>query len=155
MTPGVYEVTLQQTSPRSLAAVRARVPASQVGATFRTYLDQVYSAGRSGVLKLDGQNIFVYRDAESMPGYVDVEFGVGVANPFTTAGNVTYCVTPSGGVATTTHMGDYRALGDAHAAIVAWCRNHNVRLAGPRWEVYGHWREGVIPRTDIYYLVAP
>lgn len=31
---------------------------------------------------------------------------------------------------------------------------HAVAIAGPRWEVYGHWREGTVPRTDVYYLVA-
>ena len=151
----VYDVTLQQASPRGIAAVHARVPASRVATQFRTYLDQVYAAGRAGTVQLDGQNIFVYRDVEGRPDYLDVEFGVGVAAPFAAAGNVVYGVTPSGSVATTTHWGDYGALGDAHAAVIAWCRSHDVTLAGPRWEVYGHWREGVIPRTDIYYLVAP
>ena len=138
-----------------MAAVRARVPASLVAAHFRTYLDQVYAAGRGGALRLDGQNIFVYRDVEGTPDRLDVEFGVGVAAPFSTAGNVEYRLTPGGGVATTTHLGDYGGLGDAHAAVVDWCRSHDLPLAGPRWEVYGHWREGAIPRTDIYYLVTP
>lgn len=151
----VYDVTLQQATPRGIAAVQARVPASRVAATFRTYLDQVYAAGRAGTLQLDGQNIFVYRDVEGTPGYLDVQFGVGVAAPFAGVGNVVYSVTPSGGVATTTHLGDYSALGDAHAAVIAWCRSHDLQLAGPRWEVYGHWRKGAVPRTDIYYLVTP
>jgi hypothetical protein len=149
-----YEVSLQEASPRGLAAVRARVPASQVAARFRTYLDQVYAAGRAGAIQLDGQNIFVYRDVDGAPGQLDVDFGVGVAAPFTPTANVVYGVTPSGSVATTTHWGDYAALGEAHAAVVSWCRGNDVALAGPRWEVYGHWREGVTPRTDIYYLVA-
>lgn len=151
----VYEVALQQASPRSIAAVRARVPAASVGTHFRTYLDQVYAAGRAGTITLDGQNIFVYRDVAGAPGQLDVEFGVGVTAPFSVAGNVVHCLTPSGSVATTTHWGNYGALGDAHAAVIAWCRSHDVPLAGARWEVYGHWRDGTIPRTDIYYLVAP
>jgi effector-binding domain-containing protein len=150
-----YDVTLQQASPRGIAAVHARVPASRVAAHFRTYLDQVYAAGRSGELQLDGQNIFVYRDVQAVPDQLDVDFGVGVAAPFAGTGRVEYRVTPSGSVATTAHWGDYGGLGDAHAAVVAWCRNHDLSLAGPRWEVYGHWREGVTPRTDIYYLLAP
>jgi hypothetical protein len=150
-----YDVTLEHAAPRGVATVRARIPAAQVGAHFRTYLDQVYAAGRGGSLQLDGQNIFVYRDVDGTPDQLDVEFGVGSAAPFAAAGNVVYSVTPSGKVATTTHWGDYRALGNAHAALVAWCRTHDLPLAGPRWEIYGHWREGVTPRTDIYYLVAP
>ena len=151
----VYDIALQQVSSRGIAAVRARLPASGIGARFRIYLDQVYAAGRTGLLELDGQNIFVYRNVQGAPDQLDVEFGVGVAAPFAAAGNVVHSVTPGGTAAMTTHWGDYSALGDAHAALVAWCRIHDISLAGPRWEVYGHWREGVIPRTDIYYLVAP
>ena len=151
----VHEVTLRQASPRGMATVRARVPASEVGARFRTYLDRVYAAGRSGALRLDGQNIFVYRDVQGAHDELDVEFGVGVTAPFAAVGDVVYSVTSAGTVATTTHWGDYGALGDAHAALVAWCRSRDIALAGPRWEVYGHWREGAVPRTDIYYLVAP
>jgi hypothetical protein len=154
-TSNAYDVRLQQMSPRNIAAIRARIPASQVAARFKTSLDQVYSAGRGPAIRLDGQNIFVYREVDGMPGHVDVEFGVGVAEPFATEGEVTCCTTPSGSAVTTTHWGDFRALGDAHRAVIEWARKHNVRLAGPRWEVYGHWREGATPRTDIYYLVAP
>jgi hypothetical protein len=41
----VYDVTLQQASPRGMAAVRARMPASRVATQFRTCLDQVYAVG--------------------------------------------------------------------------------------------------------------
>jgi effector-binding domain-containing protein len=149
-----YRVTLEKAAPRSIAAVRARVPASQVSAHFRTYLDQVYAAGRAGAVKLDGQNIFVYRDVSDAPAQLDVDFGVGITAPFTGVGNVIPAATPQGDAATTTHWGDYGALGGAHAAVVAWCREHDVSLAGPRWEVYGHWQEGVAPRTDVYYLIG-
>ncbi len=155
MSANAYDVTLEQAPPRGMAMVGARIPAGQIGARFRTYLDQVYAAGRDGTVQLDGQNIFVYRAVEGAPDQLDVEFGVGSAAPFVAAGSVVFGVTPSGEVAATTHWGDYGALGNAHAAVVAWCRTHDLPLAGPRWEVYGHWREGTIPRTDIYYLVAP
>ncbi|MDQ6737423.1 MAG: GyrI-like domain-containing protein [Gemmatimonadota bacterium] len=130
------------------------MPAHRVAAQFRDYLDQVYAVGRAGTVQLDGQNIFVYRDADGAPGHLDVEFGVGVAAPFATQGGVDYGLTPGGEAATTTHWGNYGALGDGHAAVIDWCREHDVVLAGPRWEVYGHWKEGATPRTDIYYLIS-
>lgn len=151
-----YDVSLQTVPPRAIAAVRARVPATGVSSAFRTYLDQVHAAGRGGSVQLDGQNVFVYRDVTDSPNELDVEFGVGVTAPFVGAGNVEYCVAPDGHVATTTHWGDYARLGAAHSALVAWCRSHDVRLAGPRWEVYGHWSaDDAAPRTDIYYLLEP
>ena len=87
-----------------------------------------------------------------MPGLLDVEFGVGVVAPFADVGNVTHSRTPGGRVATTAHVGDY-ALGAAHEAVVAWCRSHDLRLAGPSWEVYGHMSADTPPRTDIFYLL--
>lgn len=65
------DVTLQQASPRGLATVRARIPASGIVAYFRAYLDQVYAAGRTGTPQLDGQNIFVYRDVQGAPDQLD------------------------------------------------------------------------------------
>src|SRR3954463_3071475 len=100
-----YDVTLQSIPPRAFAAVRARVPIGRVPAVFRDYLDQVYAAGRSGAVMLDGQNIFVYRKASDTSGELDVEFGVGVRAPFANAGAVQYSSVPSGRVATTTHWG--------------------------------------------------
>jgi effector-binding domain-containing protein len=136
-----------------MAAVRARMPAQRVPSLFSSYLDKVYAAGRRGIVQLDGQNIFVYREAHDAPGDVDVEFGVGVTAPFAGSSEVEYTMVPSGPVAMTTHVGDYALLGAAHEAVIAWCREKGLSLAGPRWEVYGHWRENERPLTDVYYLL--
>jgi effector-binding domain-containing protein len=150
-----YTVTLQRTQPRTIAAVHARLPLRRVPAEFKRYLDQVYDARAAG-LQLDGQNIFVYRDAPGQRGDIDAEFGVGVAAPFVPIGEVRPVELPFGEVAATTHWGAYAKLGDAHHAVIDWCRAHSHPLAGTRWEVYGHWT-GVAAeqRTDIYYLLAP
>ena len=132
---------------------------------FAGYLDQAYAAARNGAVQVDGQNVFVYRGG-SPADDVEVEFGVGVTAPFPPvgvgvtapfppAGPVQYSELPSGEVATATHWGDYGRLGEAHAAVIAWCQAHGRELAGPRWEVYGHWSPGAAPpRTDVYHLLA-
>lgn len=57
--------------------------------------------------------------------------------------------------AATTHWGDYR-LGEAHDAVVTWCRTTGHTLAGISWEVYGHWHDDPTKiRTDIFYLLRP
>ena len=149
-----HPVSLQRAAPRTIAAVRARLAPSQVPAEFKRYLDQVYAARASGI-RLDGQNVFVYRDAVDEPGRLDVEFGVGVTEPITAVGDVRPVELPVGEVATTTHRGAYTGLGAAHEAVLSWCRAHARALAGPRWEVYGHWTDGEPPRTDVYYLLRP
>jgi effector-binding domain-containing protein len=149
-----YAVSLEHAAPRTIAAVQARLAPSAVRSEFRRHLDQVYAARASGI-QLDGQNVFVYRDAAERPGQLDVEFGVGIAAPVTPVGNVRAVELPVGEVAATTHRGSYDGLGAAHDAILAWCRAQSRAPAGPRWEVYGHWIEGQTPRTDIYYLLQP
>jgi effector-binding domain-containing protein len=150
----VYSVSLQVAAPRIIAAVHARLPIASVSGTFRRYLDQVYAAAREGVIQLDGQNVFVYRDVPDQPGNGDVAFGVGVKAPFVKIGNVEPTSLPVGEVATTTHWGNYGGLGAAHHAVTDWCRVNGRRLAGPRWEVYGHWTDDESRlRTDVFYLL--
>lgn len=152
--PGTHSVSVQRAAPRTIAAVHANLPASRVPTEFKRYLDQVYAARASGML-LDGQNVFLYRDAVDEPGQLDVEFGVGITAPITAVGDVRAVELPAGDVAVTTHRGAYSGLGAAHAAVLAWCETHALSLARPRWEVYGHWTDGELPRTDIYYLLGP
>ena len=154
MTNG-YEVSLEKSSPRAIACVRARLRSSRIPAEFGVHLDQVYAAARAGSIQLDGQNIFVYRGAGE-PGVVDAEFGVGAKAPFAAVGNVVYTHLPAGEVATATHWGDYSKLGGAHAAVTEWCRSNNRRLEGTSWEVYGHMGpDAATARTDVYYLLTP
>ena len=71
-------------------------------------------------------------------------------------GTVVPLETPDGVAAMTTHYGDYGRLGEANAAILAWCRANGRMRAGPSWEVYGHWHaEPAQLRTDVYYLLQP
>jgi effector-binding domain-containing protein len=149
-------VSLEIAAPRAIAAVRARLPIGRVPAMFAEYLNQVYAAAREGAIRLDGQNIFVYRGGTGGDAMVDVEFGVGVQEPFSSSGPVQCSELPVGEVATATHWGDYARLGEAHDAVLDWCRAHQRTLGGARWEVYGHWTDDPTRlRTDVYYLLSP
>ena len=154
MTSPGYEVREMTVAPRLVAGVRAEVPKGRVGQEFGRYLDQVYSAGRSGAVQLDGQNVFIYRGATG--NTLKVDFCVGAKAPFAAVGTVVPLETPAGQVAMTTHVGDYARLGEAHTAILDWCRRGQGRtLAGPSWEVYGHWDPDPAKlRTEVFYLLA-
>ncbi len=148
----IYSISVQRVTPRRLAVVRERMPLREVPSRFRPLLDQVYAVAKGGVIALDGQNVFVYHAGPD--DIADVEFGVGSANSFDPIGRVQYSEVPGGDVATTTHWGDYGALGAAHEAVVAWCRSERHTLAGISWEVYGHWHDDPSKRrTDIYQLL--
>ena len=147
-----YEVRKTIVAARPVAAVRVQVQRGRVAQEFGRHLDQVYAAARAGAVALDGQNIFIYRAATD--DHLTVDFCVGVTAPFAPVGVVVPLETPCGIAAMTTHHGDYGELGRANAAILAWCRAHNRALAGPSWEVYGHWHADPAQlRTDVYYLL--
>lgn len=156
MLESAYSVRVERAASREVAAVRASVPLREVPRRFAQYLDQVYAAARTGAVRLDGQNVFLYRGDAGPDGATEIEFGVGATAPFAPLGPVRSVALPAGEVATTTHWGDYGGLGAAHGAVVGWCRAHGRELAGPRWEVYGHWSdEPAQRRTDVYYLLRP
>lgn len=146
-------VTIAQVAARSTASVRAHLDSPQVSGVFRTFLDPVYTTARTRHLPLDGQNVFVYWPQPD--GTWDVDFGVGVTAPFEAIGDVQPRSTPAGTAATATHVGPYATLAQTHGAIQAWCREHGHVLAGPSWEVYGHWvNDPAQLRTDVFYLLA-
>ena len=154
MPPIPYDVRELSIAPRPVAGVHALVQRGRVAQEFGRYLGPVYMAGRAGAVKLDGQNIFIYRSGTA--DTLEVDFCVGVTAPFEATGAVLPLETPSGVAATTTHWGDYGRLGEANAAILEWCQTNNRRLAGPSWEVYGHWHDDPAQRrTDVYYLLLP
>jgi effector-binding domain-containing protein len=154
MSGSHYEVREVAVSARAVAGVRTQVPRGGVAKAFGPCLDQVYAAARTGEVTLDGQNIFIYR--ELIGNQLTVDFCVGATASFTASGSVLPLETPSGMAAMTTHHGDYGELGQANAAIVAWCQANNRKLAGPSWEVYGHWHADVAQlTTDVYYLLQP
>ena len=152
MPSAAYEVHEVVVPARAVAGVRARVARGRVGQEFGRHLDLVYAAGRAGAVRLDGQNIFIYRAVSG--DLLTVDFCVGVLAPFDAAGAVVPLETPHGVAATTTHVGDYGRLGEANVAIRDWCRANDRRLAGPSWEVYGHWTADAAQlRTDVYHLL--
>jgi effector-binding domain-containing protein len=152
MSPAPYEVREVTVAARPVAGVRAQVRRGQVGREFGRYLDQVYAAARAGALTHDGQNIFVYRSASG--DALTVDFCVGSTAPFAPVGPVVPLETPSGVAAMVTHIGDYGRLGEANAAIIAWCEASGKARAGPSWEVYGHWDPDPAKlRTEVYYLL--
>ena len=147
-----YEVLETSVAPHALAGARACVPMGRVPEYFGACLDQVYAAAKAGAIAVDGQNIFLYHPRPD--GALDVAFCVGTAAPFDRVGNVEFLQTPAGVAATTAHWGEYAGLRGAHDALQAWCKSNHRTLAGPSWEVYGHWSHDPTQlRTDIYYLL--
>ncbi len=149
-----YKVRLEQLSSRRLAVVRRRAASQELSKVVPEACGVVWGVIRSQKISGAGRHVAVYLD-----GQINLEVGVELDAPFTEYGEVIASGTPSGPVATTTHYGPYGQLHHAHEAIRQWCRHHGYTLAGPSWEIYGHWKDEWNTDetkicTDIYYLLV-
>jgi effector-binding domain-containing protein len=149
-----YNVQLRQLDSIPLAVIRRQAKASELSRVVPECCGIVWNALRAQQVR-GGRHVAIYWD-----GAIRLEVGVELPGAFVETAEVVHSATPAGSVASVTHLGPYGDLGVAHQAIHAWCRDNNHRLAGPNWEIYGHWKDewNADPsqiRTDVFYLVAP
>jgi effector-binding domain-containing protein len=152
----VTSVSLIETSARPTVVVARATTWREFPSLWASMLDEVYAvvkrsdAGWAAPGQDRWQNIMLYKD--DVP---NVEVGVLASGPFSDTGNVVSSVLPAGFAAAATHRGPYSGLDLAHRAVRDWCAAHGRQLAGPRWEIYGHWREDPSEiETEIYYLLS-
>ena len=148
-----YSVRIVDAPGILVAVIRRRVNASELSRVVPECCGLVWSALKAQNAK-GGRHIAIYWNSE-----IRLEVGVELAGPFAEQDPVVQSATPAGPVAVTTHFGPYGQLGAAHDAVQAWCRANGSRLAGPSWEIYGHWREEwnddpSLIRTDVFYQLG-
>ncbi len=148
-----YEVRLEQVSARPLAVVRRRAGLPELATVIPAACGLVWGVLRDQKVGGAGRHVAVY-----LNGVIDLEVGVELDAPFAGHGEVVGSALPTGVAATATHLGPYGGLSEAHQAIRRWCADHGHVLAGPCWEVYGHWLDEWCAdpakiRTDVFYLI--
>jgi len=148
-----HTVQLRQDAAVQLAVIRRIATASELSRLVPECCGLVWNVVRAQQARA-GRHVAIYWDDG-----IRLEVGVELLGPFVEQGDIVRSSTPAGIVAWTTHFGPYGGLGAAHAAIREWCRDNERRLAGPNWEVYGHWKsewdtDSSQIRTDVFYQVA-
>jgi effector-binding domain-containing protein len=134
-------VTFMRVDARPTAVIAQTTTWKEFPNVWGPLLDQVYRfvRSRSDLATGEGaeqwQNVMFYKDDRP-----DVEVGVLVKGSFQAEGPVIASELPAGEVATATHRGDYARLGVTHDTVRDQVAAHGRELAGPRWEIYGHWR---------------
>jgi effector-binding domain-containing protein len=148
------DVRLEQLSSRPLAVVRRRASSQELSKVVPDACGTVWSVVRAQQVKGAGRHVAIYWD-----GQINLEVGVELQAPFAGYGEVVGSATPAGPIASTTHFGPYGQLHQAHEAILRWCASNGHTLAGPNWEIYGHWEDAwnsdpTKIRTDVFYLLV-
>lgn len=140
-----YSISAGPVSAQPLAVVRRTARVDQLSAVVPKACGEVWDAVKAAGVK-GGRLVAVYFDDA-----INLEVGVEVPEEVH-SDRVIASATPAGFAATVAHIGPYNRLGDAHEALTDWCTVNGYKLAGPRWEVYGH---GDVdpPRTDIFALL--
>ena len=149
----VSEVQVAYAGSIPLAVVRRQVRASELSSVVPAGCGLVWSFVRAQQLK-GGRHVAIYWD-----GSIRLEVGVELDQAFAEGGEVVRSATPAGPAASVVHFGPYQQLGAAHDAIRVWCSAHNHQLAGPNWEIYGHWQsewnsDPSRIRTDVFYQLT-
>jgi effector-binding domain-containing protein len=148
-------VTFVTVEPRPTAVIARTTNWQEFPSLWGQLLDEVYRfvRGRGDLATGEGseqwQNVMLYKDDRP-----DVEVGVLAARPFEPEGRVIPSMLPGGEAATAVHTGDYAGLGATHGAVRAHLAASGRELAGPCWEIYGHWREdpGEL-ETEVFWLL--
>jgi effector-binding domain-containing protein len=148
-----YDVRLELVTSRPLAVVRRRASLQELTRVVPAACGTVWNVVRAQQIQGAGRHVAVYLDDQ-----INLEVGVELDAPFAGHGEVVGSATPAGTVATAVHFGPYQRLSEAHQAIRAWCAKHGHTLAGPSWEIYGHWvdewnHDPAKIRTDVFYLL--
>ena len=148
-----YAVEVQQLASVPLAVVRRQARPEELSSVVPECCGLVWESVRAQRTKA-GRHVAIYWD-----GSIRLEVGVELQGLFVDDGEVVRSATPAGAVASATHFGPYGELGAAHDAVKAWCKANGRRLAGPSWEVYGHWEPAWNDdpsriRTDVFYLLT-
>jgi effector-binding domain-containing protein len=149
-------VTLVTVDPRPTLVVAQTSNWEEFPKLWPQLLDEVYAVIRSSEERATEpggtpiwRNVMLYKDHQPA-----VEVGVLAPRSCAGGGRVIASQLPGGKTAMAVHHGDYAELGRTHAAVKRFVEAERLELAGPRWEIYGHWREDPSKlETEIYYLL--
>ncbi len=144
-----YQVHVEQVVPQLTAVVRCRASQRELAQVIPRACGEVWEFLRSRNFPRPGRHLALYLD-----DVMNIEVGVEVFQHFASTDRVICSSTPAGMVARAAHFGPYDRLGEAHGAVHRWCADHGHKLAGPSWEVYGHWNDDPAQlRTDVFWLL--
>ncbi len=143
------EIEIVKVESQNVVGVRKVANMSELPTVIPSALDEVYKFLQENYKNKTGHNIAIYLDEK-----FTVDIGVIALEKLETKGDIFFSATPSGMAVHTTHIGPYNGLPQTHSLLRKWCKDNNVSITLPCWEIYDHWTEDESKlRTDVYYLI--
>ena len=152
-----YTIRLEtHSAPQPTAIVRRRAALRDLPKVVPDACGVVWKLVKARQISGAGRHVALYLDDQV--DLMNLEVGVELLTPIAGDDELIASALPAGIVATTTHFGPYPQLKGAHLAIRDWCSKNGHVMAGPNWEIYGHWDEAWNKdaskiRTDVFYLL--
>jgi effector-binding domain-containing protein len=152
-----YEVHEKQLPDQQVAAIRKRVPVSQIPAAMQDGFAKLGAAISQSGVGWAGEPFVIYHTFDPNAPEWEMEVCAPVDRPLGSEGEV-YCRLLDGGpVAWTMHHGPYEQVEPAYDALMSWTREHGRQIAGPPRENYRNDPRDVAPEeieTEIDWPIA-
>jgi AraC family transcriptional regulator len=151
-----YSITKKEIPPQPVLVVRRRVKPSEIAATLAAEFHRIFLHAQKTGAAIAGQPLTRY--LEWGPGLVTIEPGLPITAPVSGEGDITADTLPGGLAATTTHVGPYDKLTEAHAALQIWIEAQGFVSRGAPWEIYvtdpGDYPDPKDWKTEIFWPVS-
>lgn len=151
-----YTIGTKNIAPQPALLIRRRVKPSEIAATLAELFGRIFVHIQNNGGTISGQPFMHY--IEWGPGLLTIEAGLPVASAIPGDGDIVMDSLPGGLVATTTHIGPYELLSQAHAAVQVWIHENGHQPAGSPWEVYvtdpADYPDPKDWKTDVFWPLA-
>ncbi len=131
-----YTIQVKRIEERPYVGIRRRVKVQEIGRALAEILPTVGTYLREIGVRPASPPITLYHAHHEAEGEFDIQGGWFLSAPIAGDDRFQAGIVPEGEVATTTHVGPYDRLGDAHSAIEAWIGRNGRSTSGPCWEIY-------------------
>ena len=128
-----YEVRQTAIDPQPVLLIRTETTPAEIGPAYGEALAELKAHLEAEGIEPAGPPFA--RFPVYTPERVEMEVGVPVGTRLSGRGRIQADELPGGAVATTVHVGSYKGLGAAHAALTEWLGSNGKR-GGTPWEVY-------------------
>lgn len=129
-----YTIDVVALEPQPALCVRIRSRRETLGQKFLDWLPRIHDVMLAAHGDMAGMPFARYLNVSGPEP--EIEIGLPTTALLRGSGEIIPCLLPAGPAAVTWHIGHYKNLGKAHAALTGWTAANSRVAAGEPWEIY-------------------